>query len=49
MLVAASATDGNALNEHRLESPPVWDGMAAANNRLFIALTNGCVECWGGR
>ena len=47
VLITAAAQDGKTLNEYRLDSPPVWDGMAAANNRLFIAMTDGQVQCWG--
>ena len=31
-----------------LDSPPVWDGMAAARGRLYLACMNGTVECYGG-
>jgi len=47
VLVAASSTDGKVLKTYRLQSPPVWDGMAAANGKLFISLANGQVQCWG--
>jgi len=49
MLVTASATNGQTLETYHLESPPVWGGTAAANNRLFISLTSGYVQCWPGR
>jgi outer membrane protein assembly factor BamB len=38
--------DGKTLGEMSLDSAPVWDGMAAANGCLFIALKNGTVQCW---
>jgi len=45
MLVAVSASDGKKLAEYELESVPVWDGMAAANGRLYLAMKNGQVLC----
>ncbi|MFQ6035829.1 MAG: hypothetical protein ACE5NM_08290, partial [Sedimentisphaerales bacterium] len=44
-LVAISAEDGKKLAEYKLESVPVWDGMAAANGRLYLAMKNGQVLC----
>jgi outer membrane protein assembly factor BamB len=38
-----SASNGEKLTEHSLDSSPVWDGMAAANGRLYLSLENGCV------
>ena len=49
LLWAVSATDGAKLNEYRLESPPAWDGMAAANGRLYLSTVDGRVTCFGGR
>ena len=46
---AVSATDGNKLAEYRLDSPPVWDSMAAANGRLFLSTVDGRVISFGGR
>jgi outer membrane protein assembly factor BamB len=47
LLWAVSAEDGRKLSAYELESPPVWDGMAAASGRLFVSLGSGCVQCWG--
>lgn len=44
-LVAVSATNGERLSETRLESPPVFDGLIAARERLFASLENGSVVC----
>jgi hypothetical protein len=44
-VVAVSAADGAKLSETELDSPPVFDGMIAANGRLFAALRNGSVVC----
>jgi len=45
LLWAVSASDGEKLAEYELESVPVWDGMAAANGRLYLAMKNGQVLC----
>ncbi len=42
-----SKQDGGKLAEYGLETLPVWNGMAAANRRLFISLTNGKLICLG--
>ena len=47
LLWVVSAEDGKKLTECRLDSPPVWDGMAAANGRLYIAARDGRVVCLG--
>jgi len=39
---------GETLGEMRLAAPPVWDGMAAAGGRLYLATTNGAVLCLAG-
>ena len=46
-LLAVSTADGQTRAEYSLEAPPEWDGMAAANGRLFLSLTNGTVVCVG--
>jgi outer membrane protein assembly factor BamB len=46
-LWAFSAKDGNVLKKLKLEYPPVYDGMAAANGKLFVTLQNGKVFCFG--
>ncbi len=40
------AQDGRTLAEHRLASPPVFDGLAAARNRLYISMMDGTLACW---
>jgi outer membrane protein assembly factor BamB len=47
-LVVVSAADGKPLAEYQLDSPPVFDGMAAAGGRLYIATLDGKVLCYGG-
>ncbi len=45
VLMAVSASDGTELAECPLAGSPVFDGMAAANGRLYIALENGQLVC----
>ena len=49
VLAAFAAGSGKKLAEYRLPSPPVWDGMAAANGRLYIATQDGRVLCMGAK
>lgn len=44
----ASCEDGSMVAEYQLDSPAVWDGMAAANGKLFLATSDGSVLCFGG-
>ena len=44
-LRAVSAANGETLAEYEFESPPVFDGLIAANERLYLALRNGTVVC----
>ncbi len=47
MLLAMSAETGEVQHEHRLDAPPVWDGMMAYRNRLVMALQSGHLVCLG--
>jgi len=49
LLWTVSAEDGTRLAQYKLDSQPVFDGMAAANGRLYIAQKNGKVVCMAGR
>jgi hypothetical protein len=49
LLSAVSASDGKKLAEYNLESLPVWDGMAAAGGRLYLATEKGEVLCFHRR
>ncbi|UCD29720.1 MAG: PQQ-binding-like beta-propeller repeat protein [Planctomycetota bacterium] len=49
LLWAVDTSSGNKLAEYNLQSPPTWDGMAAANNNLFISTTGGKVVCFAGK
>lgn len=46
-LRVVSAPDGKKVSETALEALPVFDGMAAADGRLYVALKNGCLVCLG--
>ena len=45
VLWAVAAADGKKLAEHKLADPPVFDGMAAAGGRIYIATRNGRLVC----
>ena len=49
LLVAYSAADGKKLSELKLESPPVFDGLAAASGRLYLSCLDGRLRCFGRR
>ena len=49
LLRVVSAENGNKLAEYDIGSPPVFDGMAAANGRLYLATNDGRVLCFGGK
>ena len=45
ILWALSREDGARLAEYDLPAGPVFDGMAAAGGRLYVALTDGSIVC----
>ncbi len=45
-LVAVSTKDGKKLTEAKLDSPPVFDGMIAADGCLYLAAQDGTVRCF---
>ena len=47
-LIAVSASSGRDVSTCKLEAQPVFDGMAAANGRLYVALRNGKIVCLRG-
>ncbi|NQT37116.1 MAG: PQQ-binding-like beta-propeller repeat protein, partial [Planctomycetes bacterium] len=49
VLWAVSTADGEKLAETKLDSPPIFNGMAAAGGRLYVSTTGGKVVCLGGR
>jgi hypothetical protein len=48
ILLAVSTEGGEVLSRRDLESPPVFDGMAAAGGKLYVATMDGRVLCLGG-
>jgi outer membrane protein assembly factor BamB len=46
-LLAVNTAKGEIGSELKLESPPVWDGMAIAQGRLYVASVDGKVRCFG--
>lgn len=47
MLYSIDAATGDRVSEQALDSPPVFNGMAAAHGRLVLALEDGAVACFG--
>ncbi|MCK5408327.1 MAG: PQQ-binding-like beta-propeller repeat protein, partial [Candidatus Krumholzibacteria bacterium] len=47
ILQAVSAKTGQKLSELQLDALPAFDGMAAAEGRLFISMTDGTIRCFG--
>jgi hypothetical protein len=48
-LLAVSAVDGKLLGAFELGAVPTFDGMAAAQGRLYLTTTDGRVICAGGQ
>jgi outer membrane protein assembly factor BamB len=48
-LWAISTAEGKTLAKQTLPAPPVLDGMAAANGRLYVSTTDGSVLCFAAR
>jgi hypothetical protein len=48
LLLAVSVDDGSELARYKLDCAPVFDGMAAADNQLYLSLENGRVVCFSG-
>ncbi len=46
LLWILSTKDGSPILEQAIDSPPVWDGMAAAYGRLYLCGQDGVVRCW---
>lgn len=47
VLLAFNPLDGSKLFDRKLDKPPVFDGLAAAQGRLFLSLTDGSVISMG--
>ena len=48
MLWSVDGASGKRLASLKLDSPPAWDGMAAADGRLYLTTMDGSVVCLGG-
>ena len=46
MIYVASAKNGSKVFELKLETPVVWDGMAAADSKLFVSTADGTIRCF---
>ncbi len=46
-LLALKTDKGDISSDVKLDSPPVWDGMAIAQGRLYVASVDGKVTCYG--
>ncbi|MBT3292037.1 MAG: hypothetical protein HN380_32135 [Victivallales bacterium] len=46
-LIAVKPGDGTTIRELPLPSPPVFDGLIAAQQRLYLAAMDGAVTCFG--
>jgi len=42
-------SSGRMLNEYKLDSPPVFNGAAVANGKLYISMENGTLSSFGGK
>jgi hypothetical protein len=49
ILYVALTEDGRSLRELKLDAAPVWDGMAAAGGKLYIATADGKLVCMGAK
>ncbi len=48
-LWAVSTHDGSTLAEYQLSAPPVFDGMATAGGRLYLAAADGSLVCYAAK
>ena len=48
-LLAFSAVDGSKLGSLPLDSPPAFDGLAAAGGRLYLSIQSGQLLCLSGK
>jgi hypothetical protein len=49
LLLAYSAETGESLAEHKLDAPPVFDGMAATAGKLFLSTKDGTLICFSAK
>jgi hypothetical protein len=48
LLSLFSSANGEKIVLYKIESPPVWNGMAIAGGSIYMSLTNGSVICLSG-
>jgi len=48
-LWVVSAGDGARLAEYSLDTPPVFDGMAVTDGRLYVSFKDGKLACFKGQ
>ena len=46
LLISYSKKDGKLIRELELTSPPVFDGLASADKKLFVSCKDGSVLCF---
>jgi hypothetical protein len=49
LMWAVSAVDGKKLAEYRIDAVPTFDGMALANDQLFLSTIDGRILCFEGK
>lgn len=49
ILRMVSTEDGQQISEYKLDVPPIFDGMIAANGKLFISTMDGSLVCLTGK
>lgn len=49
VLLVFRAQDGEPLTQYRLQARPAFDGMAAADQRLYLSLQDGTLLCLGSQ
>ena len=47
VLQSWDASDGRKLGEIVLQAPPVFDGLIAAGNHLYLSSVDGTLSCFG--
>ena len=49
MFRVVSTSDGSNLTEFSIDECPVFDGLIAAGERLYMTTMEGTLICWGGK
>jgi hypothetical protein len=48
-LITVSIKDGQILSRRQLEAQPVFDGMAVADEKIYVSTVDGRILCLGKR